>query len=562
MTGWGISPLTFRGALWAAILASVLVLSPAAVLAAAPALTVGDLGTIEGPIAGTLTDLDGGLGRAMWAGSDRAVVEGILDQAVVASPSSTARFLTRKLLLTAAIPPAGRGQGTFNATRIRKLLLGGYVEDAADLARAVRTTDADTQRVQADAFLAAGHDADACGEGTTERLRSAERFWIALRAYCYAVAADDPALDLTRAVIEAEALGDEALFALLDAEQGTPVTAIPAIAAPTMVHLRLLVRHEMPLTADMVNALGLPANVAALRSEKTPREVRVASAERLLRLGALPPQALADALLLIVFRPQDLVGAAAMARNEPLLPALARLRAASKTARTVEQRAELAHTAFQLGEREGVLPQVAMVFGEDTATLVPARAWGNWAELMARSLLLAGQPGAAGRWFDILPAVNPDRSAAYLRAIYSVVAPNDPRSQLAPQALVELAATSSVRGVSPSLLTRAMLALGLVEATGRDMPPEARARTDALLQIRHPGVRPPQLALQRIDAAALAGKRGEAVLGVLGALGPKGARDLAPDLVVRLVRALRTAGVNDGARALTIEALLTYPTGT
>src|SRR5215470_8771181 len=33
-------------------------------------VTVGDLGTLEGPVAGTLTDLNGGLGYEAWQGSD------------------------------------------------------------------------------------------------------------------------------------------------------------------------------------------------------------------------------------------------------------------------------------------------------------------------------------------------------------------------------------------------------------------------------------------------------------------------------------------------------------
>jgi hypothetical protein len=36
---------------------------------------------------------------------------------------------------------------------------------------------------------------------------------------------------------------------------------------------------------------------------------------------------------------------------------------------------------------------------------------------------------------------------------------------------------------------------------------------------------------------------------------------LAPEIIVRLVRALKTAGIADAARALTLEALLTRPGG-
>ena len=66
--------------------------------------------------------------------------------------------------------------------------------------------------------------------------------------------------------------------------------------------------------------------------------------------------------------------------------------------------------------------------------------------------------------------------------------------------------------------------------------------------------------MQRIDRASLSGARGEVALGVVAALGPQGARDLAPDVVVRLVRALQTAGIRDGAREVALEAFLARPT--
>jgi hypothetical protein len=66
--------------------------------------------------------------------------------------------------------------------------------------------------------------------------------------------------------------------------------------------------------------------------------------------------------------------------------------------------------------------------------------------------------------------------------------------------------------------------------------------------------------MQRIDRASLSGARGEVALGVVAALGTQGARDLAPDVVVRLVRALQTAGIRDGAREVALEAFLTRPT--
>src|SRR5258706_13210090 len=73
----------------------------------AASVVVGDLGTVEGPVAGTLIESDG-LGYDAWQGADRATIEAMLSAVPAATPSATARLLLRKLLLTAAPPPAGR----------------------------------------------------------------------------------------------------------------------------------------------------------------------------------------------------------------------------------------------------------------------------------------------------------------------------------------------------------------------------------------------------------------------------------------------------------------------
>jgi hypothetical protein len=88
---------------------------------------------------------------------------------------------------------------------------------------------------------------------------------------------------------------------------------------------------------------------------------------------------------------------------------------------------------------------------------------------------------------------------------------------------------------------------------------EAQNAVQPLVSKQSPGRRPPQVLMQRIDRASLSGAKGEVALGVVAALGIQGAGDLAPDIVVRLVRALQTAGVRDGARDVALEAFLLRP---
>ena len=563
--------------------------------ASASAVAVGDLGTVEGPIAGTLDAMDG-LGEDAWAKSDRTTIIGMMQGLPPATPSAAASLLLRKVLLTAAALPPGRADRSFNALRLSKLLDGGFVNDAAELATRVQApNNPEILQLQAEAFIRAGRDFDACGDLTATRLQSAERFWVQLRAYCYAVN-HDPALELTRTVISDQGLSDPAFLVLLDGLANGQAMAPETVALPDALHLLMLSRLSLAMNAEMAVSLGLADSLMAARSAATPPPLRIAAAEKLLRAGALPTDLFGDILDLTTFAPADLSGAPALARAEPLMQGLARLGAALRMTGNPEQRADLIHTALEISETAGVLRQVALLFGDAAATVVPARGWANWSELYMRALLLAGRPEAAARWFNILsmnPAAVADVSNQ-LQIILSFAAPTQ-ADNLTTLALLRGLALSAnppppmppeppppavTDPLSPdqalpppepppplpppppssdALVARATLVLGLYDAMTRALPMEAQQSVQPLVAKMSAGRRPAPALMQRIDRASLSGARGEVALGVIAALGTQGTRDLAPDVVVRLVRALQTAGIRDGARELALEAFLLRP---
>ena len=232
---------------------------------------VGELSTIEGPVAGTLDNSNGGLGTTEWQGSDRATMVTLLQCVPAATPSATQTLLMRKLLLTAAPPPAGPANGSFNDVRLAKLLDGGYVDDAAQPGAAHSGAEQFRfLRTQTDAFLYAGHDNDACSDITTHRLDSAEPFWVELRAYCYAVTNDTGPLDLTRAVIMEQGIADPAFVTLLDGWiNGKPVMP-DTIRFPDSIHVAMLARLKLPMTREIATDIGLPGSLIAASSVATP----------------------------------------------------------------------------------------------------------------------------------------------------------------------------------------------------------------------------------------------------------------------------------------------------
>ena len=63
---------------------------------------------------------------------------------------------------------------------------------------------------------------------------------------------------------------------------------------------------------------------------------------------------------------------------------------------------------------------------------------------------------------------------------------------------------------------------------------------------------------QLAAATGQPGRKGEALLLILGAIGANGPGDLAPDVTVGFVRTLVQEGVPDAAKLLAIDALLLY----
>ena len=559
----------------------------------APAIVVGDLGTVEGPIAGTLDPADG-FGDDTWARSDRTTIIGILQGVPAATPSSAASLLLRKALLTTAGLPPGRSDRSFNALRLSKLLDGGLVNDAADLAARVQApANPEILQLQADAFIRAGRDFDACGDLTANRLQSGERFWVQLRAFCYAVNRDLPALDLTRAVIADQGLSDPSFLILLDGLASGLVMAPETVTLPDALHILMLARLNLPMNAEIATRLGLPESLMTAASIETPPPLRIAAAERALRAGVLPTDLFAQILELTTFTSADLDGAPALARAEPLMPALARLRAAVRMTASIEQRADLIHTALEIGQSAGLLRQIALLFVDDASAIVPASNWGNWSDLYMRALLLAGRPDAAVRWFNILGtgALASSDIANQLQLTLAFAAPGQADSLTTLALLRGLALTANPPPAPPepppvigdplapdqppapepppppppapppseAVISRATLVLGLYDALTRPLPAEAQAAVQPLVSQTSPGRRPPQVLMQRIDRASLAGAKGEVALAVVAALGQQGPGDLAPDIIVRLVRALQTAGIRDGAREMALEAFLLRP---
>ena len=287
------------------------------------------------------------------------------------------------------------------------------------------------------------------------------------------------------------------------------------VALPDALHLLMLARLNLPMNAEMAVSLGLADSLMAAASAPTPPQLRIAAAEKLLRAGVLPTGLLGQILDLPTFAPGDLSSAPALARGEPLMPALARLRAALRMTASPEQRADLIHTALEIGEAAGLLRQVALLFVDDAAVIVPVRDWANWSELYMRALLLAGRPDAAARWFNILEhepgcgCRHCQSTPAHIRLRRARASgqPHDPRAAEEPRAHGESATTGAsrtcFRRLSPTRSRPIRCCHRPSRHRHRRLPPPLPP-SEAVICARDIGSRP----LRRVDASLADGSAG------------------------------------------------------
>jgi hypothetical protein len=521
-------------------------------------IEVAPLGAPEGGPAGLLDSSNGGLGSDIWTGSSREEIDKLLARLPVASPVYSERELARRLLLTIADAPLGAAPHAFLTVRLQALLKAGFVLEAAILAANARVADdPEFARVAADAILDAGHANDVCETATGMRLQDGDRFWIELRAYCYAVAGDGAALDLTRSVIAAQGAGDKAFDILLNDVLTHKAVDPGPIPNPTSLHLFLLRQAGLPVGVGFAKQLGMPALVLAMDEARNSPDDRASAAELVLRAGALPIAhlvAVADAQM---FATAAIAAPKAAATSLPFFPAQALLRQAAAHADANNAKASLVTAALAHGTKADLFEVAAGLQADIAATVDPQASMPAEAELMSRALMLEGKPEAAARWHAGFDPDSDRARAAALQIELNLVAPNADRATDAQSALTLLAHNAST--ATPQDQAFAALALGIYDALGEPLSPEAKAAAATLTATQWPGRRPSSETLSRLAAAAQQpGRRGEALLLLLNAIGADGPGDLAPDVTVGFVRTLAQEGVPDAAHLLAIDALLLY----
>jgi len=509
------------------------------------------LGALEGPVAGLLGPGDGGFDENIWSGSKRADIEFLLPHIPLVAQDSAVHALAKRLILTKAEAPMGNIVRPIIAIRVEKLLEAGLADDAAALSlQATLHGNADFERLKADAILMAGGSDDACGPGTASRQTANGQFWLQLRTYCAAVSGDSATADITRGVLDAQMLGDPAFDALLDDVLNKTKKPPGPIARPTAMHFFLIRRAGLLVNLDVAKHLGMAADLAALRDPHQTPAARLAAAERSAKSGAAGVAELRAVLDAQKFPSEKLARADEVSGKLSFLGGQGLLRRAAQLESRQAGKGTLVHRALTEADKVGMFEVAARLQADlaeklDAAAVAPADA-----PLIGWALLMAGKPDAAAKFLG-------DGDAA--RAVLALASGKDDAPALAAvakQFSADPKAPNRVRGFEA-------LVLGIADVLDLPMPPDAGAAAKSAEGTHWPGRRLDSQQMETIVATSAApGRKGEAILRILEAIGPEGPRDLAPDVTIELVRALADMGVKDAARAIGMHAILLYRPGT
>lgn len=524
-----------------------------------PRVTVQGLSAIDPSGAGLIAQGSGGFGSNLWAGSGRSSIASRLAQLPTAPSSPAMQGLMRRLLLTAASPPAGVAppeEPSLLALRLAKLIANGWISEAATLAAQSPRDDSFARQAWAEALLLQGREADACGDTTSLRQSSNDPYWLKLRALCYILQKDTPSALLTLEVMRERGVIDDAFFALAAALSEGAAVKVAALPAPTGVHLALLKQANKAPPPTV--ATWLPAAPLLMQQAASP-DMRLAAAERAGVAGLLDAAQMRQVYETETFTPDQLDDPEEAAKklttaraNALYFQAIAkRTLPAGRASAFVAalQRADL-QNRFTLFAAVSEPLAVALKPGPETAWVAPH---------VARVLLYTRNDKAATQW---LAAIGSPTDAATVNALQihlGLVRPS-PENLARMQGAMTWLGQNALKpgGTKDWLMDRATREVPLLDALGYLVPPDAQWAISATTAGAVPAGAAAD-ALAGIERAAGEGKLGETILDALIALGPSGPTRAQGHTVKRVVAALMAVGLRDEARAISIESVLGAP---
>jgi hypothetical protein len=512
---------------------------------------VGNLGDVTPDYAGTLEEGASGFPMDMWKDTDRALVEQLLPRLPPALTSPAMRDLERRLLLTNAEAPTGKGTGVnLFAARADRLASLGLSRDAAALLAMMpaQLTDKVAARLRLDSLLLAGDVAGACkAVDDVRQIASADSYWQETQIFCQLRAgkADQAGLGL-------DLLGDQGAkdpaFAKLASALGGQKVAIDSLPDPTPLDLVMLRAANLPLPRDAAQSRK-PGVLAALAQDRAlDPALRLAAAEQAAATGAITTAQLQEAYIGVTFPAGGLDNAIATSAGDPGPIGRARLYQAAGGTLQPQARARLLQVSLDRARHQGGYLLAAQVDMAYLLPLAPAPELAWFAGDAGRALYATGHFEQANAWLEMARG-NPQTAAAVSAlAVYARIAGVGPALSWDPASLEKWRQSAGSSNGAQRLFA---IFEGLGEPMGGGWSLIGQPAPGT------PGAKAPDPGLLfALSDAAAAHRIGETLLLALYALGPEGPGGCNPLALSRVITGLRQIGLDSEARAIAMEAAI------
>ena len=524
-------------------------------------IQVNSLGGLDLDTIGTLALGQGGLGYDMWRQSSLQDVYALVSQMPVRYSSSVANSLARRLLLSSAGRPLDdkplKGEQSLLFLRLEKLAeLGAYTDLENLFQRVPSRSDTEQQaRLRSDSLLMTGKTTEACRVIQNMSASGRDSYWTQAMIYCHLLNKQvDQALlglDLLR---ETGAVADPLFDELVLAASGVEVKFSGNSAGSVEpLHWALSRISNSLLPVELDNFLNPGVRILLIASEDYPLERRVFAAEDTISSGEINASNLVNLYSRYEFEPEEIDSVVGGQINREGAEARALFLQAAQLQSVPAARAEIIKAALDHAESDGLGLLMTRVIASLVNEIPPSADLAWFALPAGRTLYVTGRSQRADAWLLLARQymLSERTAAASLTGLW-------PYARLSGLEGGERYGTlkgwaSAQSDIGPEVLNQQLVMLrSCLQALGES----ARLSWGELasLEIVTPGLAPSAALLYALKDAQNGDRLAEIVLLSLIILGEEGPDDTHSLALGSVIEALYSAGLQDEARALAVEA--------
>ena len=527
-----------------------------------PTVRVEELGAPGVGSVGTLSDANGGLGTDLWRGATAAGIAREMERLPRRNHSQALHDVQRRLLLTTALAPAGKGVSgptgpSLTQARLQALNAMGATADVLALAARTKVTHIKPYPVIRASFLVGKHKQGCAAASAIEKPEAGGFIEQALIA-CHILLGVSERAEIALRLLHEQGTPPSKPFeaAVLAAVAGE---APARIGKPYALAVALLRHSKVKVGTVTVRHLPTGVLVALPDLPGMARQLRIKAAEVAAMRGAP-----VDSDLAILYAGASVSAARIESAGSIRLRnfdtrARTRLYLAAAGADDVPKRLRLLSAWWRLaagaGRRNGSSAEMlaARLTTPFLKNIKPATAYQDHAAHIARAYFATGRVEAALSWYRLIKNA-PFRNPADLHRISAAAVLAGPTNGKTIEAWIDYKHRHE-----PKIAARHVADLkALLEGLGRmQVFGRVWSRRDASAQDSADdasGARDGRYG--QLRAAAATGKRGLTILHVLTLIAGRSLNDIPRGLLRESVASLRAVGLTREARQLAVEAAL------